>query len=143
MKTLTTANSAFSLQIAGLYPVPQSIQGYATDDSFSTDDVNPVETMMGVDGKLSGGFTPYPTKLKISLQADSDSNAIFDNWLAAQSASKEAYVANGIIILQGTNDKYVFTKGFLTSASPMSSSKKVLQPRHYEITFEACSKAPF
>lgn len=143
MATLTSANSALSLQIAGLYPVPQSIQGYATDDAFAVDDVAPVEVMMGVDGKLSGGFTPYPTKLHITLQADSASNAIFDNWLAAQSAAKETYIANAAISLPGTGDKFIFTRGFLTGGSPMAGAKKVLQSRKFEITFESVSKAPF
>jgi hypothetical protein len=143
MATLTSANSAFALQIAGLYPIPQSMQGYATDDAFTADDVNPVETLIGVDGKLSGGYTPYPTKLHIALQADSPSNAIFDNWLSAQVASKETYIANAIISLPGTGDKYTFTRGFLTSATPIAGSKKILQPRKFEITFEQVSKAPF
>ncbi len=142
MATLTTANSALALQIAGLYPVPQTIQGYATDDAFMADDVDPVETQMGVDGHLSGGFTPYPTKLNITLQADSASNGIFDNWLAAQVAAKEVYIANATIIIQGTGEKYTFTKGFITSASPMAGSKKILQPRKFVITFESCTKAP-
>ncbi len=143
MATLTSANSALSLQVAGLYPVPQSIQGYATDDAFTADDVTPVETMMGVDGRLSGGFTPVPTVLHITLQADSASNAIFDNWMAAQAAARETYIGNAAISLPGTGDKYIFTKGFLTSGSPMSSAKKVLQARKFSITFESCVKSPF
>lgn len=143
MPTLTTANSAFSLQIAGLYPVPQNIQGYATDDAFMADDVTPTETQMGVDGKLSAGYTPYPTKLNVTLQADSASNAIFDNWLAAQVAAKEVYASNATITIQGTGEKYAFTRGFLTSSTPMAGSKKILQPRKYSITFEQCTKAPF
>lgn len=142
MSTLTTANSAFSLQVAGLYPVPQSIQGYATDDAFAADDVEPAEVMMGVDGKLSAGYVPYPTKLNVTLQADSASNAIFDNILSAQVAAKELYVCNATIVLAGTGEKYALTRGFLTGATPMSGSKKVLQPRKYVITFEQCSKAP-
>ena len=143
MATLTSANSTLSLQIAGLYPVPQSIQGYAADDAFAVDDVSPVETMIGVDGKLSGGFTPYPTKLHITLQADSASNAIFDNWLSAQLAAKETYIANVAISLPGTGEKFIMTRGFLTAGTPMANAKKVLQPRKYEITFESCTKAPF
>ena len=143
MRTLTTANSAFALQIDGLYPIPQSIQGYATDDSFAADDVEPAEVMMGVDGRLSGGFVPYPTKLNVTLQADSESNDIFDNWLAAQTAAKEIYIANAVIILQGNGGKYAFTRGIMTSASPMAGSKKVLQPRKFVITFESCTKSPF
>ncbi len=98
--------------------------------------------MMGVDGRLSAGYVPYPTKLNITLQADSPSTNMFDVVLAAQVAANELYVFDGVVILQGTNEKYVFTKGFLTAATPMSSSKKVLQPRKFTITFEKTSKAP-
>ena len=143
MSTLTSANSAFALQIVGLYPVPQSIQGYATDDAFAVDDVSPVEVMMGVDGKLSGGYTPYPTKLHVTLQADSPSIPVFDHWMAAQVAAKEVYIANAAISLQGTGEKFILTRGFLTSGSPMAPAKKTLGPRKFEITFEQCSKAPF
>lgn len=141
-RTLTTANSAFALQIEGLYPVPQNIQGYAADDSFAADDVAPVETSMGVDGKLSGGYTPYPTDFNVTLQADSASNDIFDNWLAAQKAANEALTANAIVRIQGTGKVYALTKGFLTMASPMPGSKKILQPRKFKITFESCSPSP-
>jgi hypothetical protein len=142
MSTLTTANSAFYLSIAGLYAIPQKIQGYATDDAFAVDDVTTAEVMMGVDAKLSGGFTPYPYVMTIMLQADSPSNAIFDNWMAAQKAAKEIYRAGAGISLQGTGDKYVFTNGIMTTGSPMSAAKKILQPRKFVITFEDCSKAP-
>lgn len=141
-KTLTTANSALTLQIVGLYPVPQIIEGYSTDESFMAEDVTTGEAQMGVDGKLSAGFIPYPTVFKVTLQADSPSMAIFDNVLAAQQASRELYVFNGTILLQGNGDKYAMSRGFLLKASPMAGSKKILQPRSFEITFENCSKAP-
>jgi hypothetical protein len=142
MSTLTTANSAFALQIENLYPVAQNVQGYSTDDAFAVSDIEPVETVMGVDGRLSGGYKPVPTVLDITLQADSPSVAIFDNWLAAQKAAKEAYVANAMIQLQGTGEKYAFTRGFLTSITPMAAAKKILQPRKFVITFESCDKSP-
>lgn len=142
MKTLTTANSSLMLQVDGLYPVPQKIEGYSTDDAFSSDEVTPAEVQMGVDGKLSAGYTPYPVPLKITLQADSPSMQIFDNLIAAQDASKEVYAINGVILLQGTGDKFALTKGFLTKFSPIADSKKVLQPRSFEITFESRTKSP-
>jgi hypothetical protein len=142
LSTLTSANSAFALQISGLYPTPQSIQGYATDDAFSTDDVNPVEAIIGVDGHLSGGYTPYPTKLSITLQADSASNDIFDNWVAAQKAARETYIANATISLPGIGKKFVLTRGFLTSAAPMAGAKKTLGPKKFQITFESCDASP-
>lgn len=142
MKTLTTANSALSLMARGLFNVPQAIQGYATDDSFAVDDVNPVETMMGVDGKLSGGYVPYATVMTIMLQADSDSIEFFDTILETQKANKEAFILDGVLIVQGSGHKYALTKGFLSTSTPAETAKKVLQPRKFTITWENCTKAP-
>lgn len=142
MKTLTNANSAFSLAVRGLFPVPQALQGYATDDSFAVDDVQPGEVMMGVDGKLSAGYVPYATSITFTFQADSDSVDMFDEVLEAQKAAKEMFIFDGTGIIQGTGAKYAMTKGYLTSATPMSTGKKVLQPRKFTLMFESCSKAP-
>lgn len=142
MATLTTANSSFSLLVRNLFPVPQKLQGYSTDDSFSVEDVKPAEIQMGVDGYLSAGFVPYPTEITYNFQADSPSIAMFDAVLEAQKAAKELYVFDGIGIIQGTGEKYAFTKGYLTSATPLSQGKKTLQPRKFTITFEVAAKAP-
>ena len=142
MSTLTTANSAVSLVVRGLFPVPQRLQGYATDDSFSTDDVQPMEVQMGVDGQLSAGYVPYPTAISFTLQADSASVNMFDTVMEAQKANKEGFIFDGTIVIQGTGAKYAMTKGYLTSASPMSTAKKMLQPRKFTITFESVTKAP-
>lgn len=140
-RTLTNANSAFALAIVGLYNTPQAIQGYSTDDAFSAGDVQPVESMMGVDGRMSGGYTPYPTVLDVTLQADSLSNDVFDQWLAAMKSSREILWANATILIPGVGSKWAFTRGLLTSASPMPTGKKVLQPRKFTITWEDCSQA--
>jgi len=142
MSTLTTANSACAIQIENLYPVPQNIQGYSMDDAFAAADIEMGETVMGVDGKLSSGYTPNPVPFDIVLQADSPSNEIFDNWIAAEKASKEKYVANIFVRLQGTGDKYALVRGFLGTVSVMPASKKILQPRKFSITFESCDKSP-
>lgn len=141
-KTLTTANSSLTVQVRGLFPAPVSIQGYATDDSFAVDDVTPSERYMGVDGKFSAGYVPYPTKLTLMLQADSDSMQVFDDTLAAQVAAKELYVFDAVLIIQGTGEKCIFTKGYMAEISPAPTAKKVLQPRRFAIEFESYSKAP-
>lgn len=142
MATLTTANSSLALQVRGLFPTPQVIKGYATDDSFAVEDVSAVETYMGVDGLMSAGYVPQPTVLTIMLQADSPSTAMFDAVISAQQAGREAFIFDGVIILQGTSEKYVFTKGWMTNHTPMSTAKKTLQARKFTITFESSTKAP-
>lgn len=142
MSTLTNANSVLMLSIGGVYPVPQQLQGYATDDMFAVPDVSPTEVVMGVDGKLSAGFTPYPTEIEITLQADSASISIFDTWKVVQDTAREVFYANMTVSLPGTGQKFAMTKGVLTSASPMPTGKKILQPRKWKITFESCTPSP-
>lgn len=142
MTTLTAANSVLTIQVAGLYPVPQVIQGYATDDAFMADDVTTGEVQMGVDGRFSAGYVPYATPLNVTLQADSPSMAVFDNILSAQAAQREMFVINATILLPGTEQKYAMTRGFMITASPMPGVKKILQPRKFTIHFESCTPAP-
>lgn len=142
MTTITSANSALSISVAGVFAVPVPIQGYSTDDAFDTENKTPTEALMGVDGNLSGGYTPQPTKLKIVLQADSPSILYFDQWYAAHVQASEAYPANATLICPSIGKKYTFTTGFLTGYMPSPPGKKVLQPQTFEITFEDSTSAP-
>jgi len=139
MSTLTTANSSLYLTIVGVFNTPVKIQGYATDDAFAISELTNAETFIGVDGKLSAGFTPFIVPLSISLQADSASNAVFDAWIAAESATKDKYEAHIVIMLPATNELYTLSRGFLKSFSAMPAAKKVLQPRKYNIEFQSIS----
>ncbi|MGP1609516.1 MAG: phage tail fiber protein, partial [Burkholderiales bacterium] len=60
-KTLTSSNSVLALVVAGLFPVPVAIQGYATDRSITTEALGLAEVQMGVDARMSAGYTPNPT----------------------------------------------------------------------------------
>ena len=137
MADLTTANSALTLAIDDLYAAPQPIQGYAVDDAFTSEAVSPAETMMGVDGFLSGGYTPYPVPLHITLMANSPSIEIFDNWLQAMGATKSIYRGNASIILPGLGQQWVLSRGILTQAPAIPDAKKILQPRRFTIVFES------
>ena len=143
MADITAANSVFMISIAQIYTTPQQLQGYAMDDVFDVPAVKPVETMMGVDGKLSAGFQNFPFVLSVSLQADSASNLIFENWLAKMQQGLTALNAQATISLPSIGRKYSMTNGFLTDAPPIASAKKVLQPRKYELTFETVTPANF
>lgn len=141
-RTLTSANSVLAIQVAGLFPVPQIMQGYATDDMFSMGDVDTSEVLMGVDGHLSAGYVPVAREFTFTLQADSDSNDIMDALIAAEDAGKEKYVVNGTISLPGLGNKFVMTRGFLGSVTPMAAAGKTLKPRKFTIKFQSISKAP-
>lgn len=136
MATITAANSVFTLTIPDVFPTPQLLQGYATDDAFATDPVEPAEVVLGVDGIASAAFLPFLTKTIVALQADSPSLGIFDAWIGAMVADEETYLASGIVLLKSINKSYTLTKGVLTRSVQFPAAGKMLKPLSFEITWQ-------
>jgi hypothetical protein len=136
MATLTAANVSITLTQTTLFPgAPQQLQGFGVDDVFDVDQIRLVETLMGVDGVLSAGFVFTAVAQRITLQADSASNAFFDTIGTQQYGAIDAYPINGEARLPGLQTRYVMTNGYLTGWKPAPDVKKIVQPRHYEITW--------
>ena len=70
---ITDANSVVILSVDDLYPAGVQIQGFSTDTAWTAGDSQIAETRMGVDGRLSAGYTPQPRTITISLEASSPS----------------------------------------------------------------------
>lgn len=140
-KTITSANAVYTISIPDVFPVAIVLQGYATDDAFDSENVESAQAQMGVDGKMSAGFTPFITKQTIHFQADSDSIAVFDAWLGAMEAAQEVFFAQASVVLNSTGQSYTFTQGALTGAKKLPDAKKVLQPVSYVISWESVDPA--
>jgi hypothetical protein len=140
--SITAANAIFQLFIPDVFSAPQQLQGFAADDIFDTDDQELVQTTMGVDGLLSAGFVFVETKQSITLQADSESNDVFDQWNGAQQANLDAFPASAVIVLPAIGKKWQLTRGFLTSFKPIPSAGKILKPRKFTITWQRNGLAP-
>jgi hypothetical protein len=142
MSTITAANSIFMLSAVGLYNVPVQMQGYAADDAFASEEVEFMEKYMGVDGKMSAGFTPYIVPLDFNLQADSASILIMDAIIAAEKATREKIQLNATIILPSIGMVFAFSTGFLDKGPVGPTAGKVLKPRKYSLAFQDLSAAP-
>lgn len=136
MSFLTSANSEFVLSVPGVFAGPQVIQGYATDDAFGSEEVNPTEAKIGVDGRKSSGYTPYLFKQTIHIQADSPSIDIFDQWLGALNAVRDDLPGEASIWAPSLGKAYAFVNGSLTRAKVMPDAKKLFDSQSYEITWE-------
>ncbi|MGO4560976.1 phage tail fiber protein [Rhizobiales bacterium 3FA27D7] len=142
MSSITAANAIIMLTIPGLFPVPQRIQGFSADNIYDAAEQEVVETAMGVDGLLSGGFVFTPVEQNFSLQADSVSNFIFEQWAAAMINNRDVFTANGQTTLTSVNRTYVSTKGYLVNKSPLPTAARILQPRRYMIRWERVTANP-
>ncbi len=139
--TITSANSVFTLVVAGLFPAPVQLQGYASDKAFTTEAIDLAEVQMGVDGRMTAGFVPNPVKQTITLQADSPSKDIFTALIQAMKTAREVFYVSGSIALPSTGESFTLTRGILTNAKQIPDAQKVLQPMDFVITWESVSRS--
>ena len=133
--TITSANSVFSMTIAGLYNTPVQLQGYTTDKAWDTAAVVVTETQIGVDGRKTAGIVFNPVKQTISFQADSPSVQIFESIFAAQIAARDVYYISATIDLPATGESYICNKGTLEDYNSVPSAGKVLNAREFSISW--------
>ena len=141
MPDITGANATFALSVPDVFPAPIQLQGFAADDVFDVDPIESAEVLIGVDGILSAGFVFSLVRQTIALQADSDSNALFEAWHAANIVARTNFFAQGIVILTAIDTKWVLANGALTSFPPMPNVHRLLQPRRYGVTWQSVSPA--
>lgn len=139
---LTAANVNISIVIPPLFTTPQRIQGFATDQVFTVPEIAPTETVMGVDGILSGGMVFVPIDTEFHLQANSPSVAIFDTWYLQQVAAETAYQASGTIIAPSLKKLWNVSNGFLVGYRPVPDARKILQPQPFRIRWNISAPQP-
>lgn len=140
-RTITAANSVLLLSVAGLFDVPQRIQGFSADALTGTESLATKELVNGVDGRLSAGWVYVPVTQTITLQADSPSADFFDAIIQAEETAREAYVLTGSLVIPAIFKKYAMTRGFLSAAAKFPTIGRTLAPRAFTITWERVTPA--
>lgn len=141
MATITSVNAVFMISIFPIFPAPQKLQGFMADDMYDVEAVDIAEIVLGVDGYTSAGFVPYNTKQTVAIMPDSISINVFETWILSEKLLQEKLKASAKITLPATNAEYTLTGGILTSVVAVPAAKRVLQGRHFVITWTDISKA--
>lgn len=139
--TVTSANSVFTLTATSLFPVPQQLQGYSADRAFTAEAITLGEVNMGVDGRMTAGFTPNPVVMSITLQADSPSRSIFMAIIEGTKTAREIFWLSAEIALPSTGEKFTCVRGILTRGQQIPPAAKLLQPLEFEITWERIDRS--
>jgi len=143
MADITAANSKFTLSVPDVFATSQLLQGYATDDAFSSEMIDVGEVILGVDGQASGAYLPALVPMDISLQADSASIlTVFELWRSSNLAQQSNYLGQGVILLPGPGLQYLLKNGYLTRVTPFPQAKRILQPVRYRIVWESYAVGP-
>lgn len=135
--TITSANSIFTITVDGLFDEPQQLSGYASDRAVVTDAIDMAEIQMGVDGRMTAGYVPNPTKQTITLQADSPSRAIFQAIAQATKVAADIFYLNGELALPSTRDAFTLTRGVITNIKQIPDLMKVLAPVDIQVVWES------
>ncbi len=141
MATLTSANSVLMLAVGGVFPVPQKIEGYASDTSFAFAAHELAQVNMGVDGRLSASYVPKATVQTITLQPDSASMRFFEIWMSATRTARDVFYAHGTLSIPSIDRKYALTRGVLTVAPAAPTAGAILQSMAFQITWQNVTPA--
>lgn len=133
-KTITSANSIFTLSVEGLYAGVR-IQGYSAEMAFDMEPQQIAETQVGVDDHMSAGYVPHILPMNIQLQADSDSIEIFDTTYLYMKSRREIVWLTGTIEVPSTHQSYAMGEGIMVNYQPISNHARVQAPKRFTINW--------
>ena len=140
--TITSANSILTLTVPGVFNSPVQLYGYGVDEAFIADAVDMTEEQMSVDGRMTAGLIFTPKPFKVTLQADSPSNLIFDTIVDEMESIRDVLWIYGTLEVESINRFYTLTKGTLKQPKIVPDGKKVLQAKTFMMVFESIRGAP-
>lgn len=129
-RTLTSANSILLVRAKGYNSQWVKMEGYAADNAFDFGQGQIGETVMGVDGTQSGGFTPYEVDFNIQLQANSKSRSFFDGVINHINKNQETVPFEFSVELPSIGKRYQ-ASGFLVNVPGGTNAKKLLESATY------------
>ena len=135
---ITDADAIIILTVDNLYPSGVQIQGFSTDTAWIAGDATIAEARMGVDGKLSAGYTPSPRTINLSLEASSPSLEVMRNIISTSQMTKGVFTCSMQITIPAQGKEYKLSNGVLQVGHDISDGKKVLDPSQFTFIFESC-----
>ena len=135
--SITSANSSLVLGVTNLITPAQQMVGFAADDAYELDPIDPTEAVMGVDAHMSSGWIPQIKVMHVTLQADSPSIPFFEQWYSAQEQAQDIYTGFGTVYQPSVGLSYSLNNGVLANYTPLAGAKKILAPRRFQIKWEA------
>lgn len=132
---ITSADATLILTCEELYPNGVQIEGFSTDQIIGGEDITIAETRMGVDGRLSAGYTPTAKNVTISLEASSPSLEVMQNIYQYMESTKSQPECSLTLTIPSRNQTVSYTQGCMTRARPVPDVKKLLDPTTWGFSF--------
>ena len=130
-RNITVANSSVNFTTA-----LGSVQGegYSADNIFTSEQPDLVETRIGVDGKLSAGYTPAVNSITYHFEASSQNAAYFRGVASSVKLTKTPMPVVNTVTLPALGVRFVIN-GVIKNIKSLPDAGKVAEPWTVQIDF--------
>lgn len=140
-RDITSANSTGYLYM-DLFPAGIKLEQYSADGAWSSDVYSVLETRMGVDGKMSAGYTPVEKEVTFTFQPNSPTLDKLDIIWQTMEVSKTPLFGQIVIKMPSIKKEVVLANCVMMSYKLLPDAQKVLEPVDVTFRCESITAVP-
>lgn len=140
-RDITSANSTANMYV-DIFPAGIKFEQYSADGAWTSDTYSVLETRMGVDGKMSAGYTPVEKEVTFTFQANSPTLSKLDILWQTMEVSKTPLFAQISIKLPSIKKEFVLANVVMMNYKLLPDAQKVLEPVDVTFRCESITSVP-
>ena len=137
---ITSATAKVKLFCA-LTPAGLSFERYASDSAWSKETNKVIESRMGVDGKISFGYTPSVKTVNFVFQPDSPTLERLAYIIQTQNTTMKPIVCQVLIDLGSIERSFYLVNACITTGDILPAGGRVLEPVTISLSYESIESA--
>lgn len=139
-KDITSATAKVKLFCA-LTPAGLSFEEYSADSQWSKDANTVIESRMGVDGKISFGYTPTVKRTNFVFQPNSPTLERLAYIIQTQNTTMKPIVCQLLIDLGSIDRSFYLVNACITTGDILPNGGRVLEPVTITVDYESIESA--
>ena len=140
-RDITSANST-AVMYLDIFPAGIKFEQYSADGAWTSDAYAVLETRMGVDGKMSAGYTPVEKEVTFTFQANSPTLDKLDIIWQTMEVSKTPLFGQISIKVPSIKKQYVLANVVLMNYKLLPDAQKILEPIDVTFRCESITSVP-
>ena len=140
-RDITSANST-AVMYLDIFPAGIKFEQYSADGAWTSDAYAVLETRMGVDGKMSAGYTPVEKEVTFTFQANSPTLDKLDIIWQTMEISKTPLFGQISIKVPSIKKQYVLANVVLMNYKLLPDAQKILEPIDVTFRCESITSVP-
>ena len=137
---ITSATAKVKL-FCTLTPAGLSFERYAADSAWSKETNTVIESRMGVDGKISFGYTPSVKTVNFEFQPDSPTLERLAYIIQTQNTTMKPIVCQVLIDLGSIERSFYLVNACITTGDILPAGGRVLEPVTISLSYESIESA--